>query len=118
MNIPIQLSARSRSESGGSKLALMGLCIVFLTAAIAKQLPAQAAEASASVSLADLNLATEKGMQTARERLHETAQRLCRKLIDPWGLAAHDDYVHCVDEATTAAVGKIQGLVRVANAAH
>jgi UrcA family protein len=118
MNIPSQLSARSQGEAGGSKLALLGLCIVFLTAAIAKQLPAQAAEASASVSLADLNLGTEKGMQAARERVEKTAQRLCLKLIDPWGLSAHADYVRCVDEATTAAVGKIPGLMRVANAAH
>jgi UrcA family protein len=116
MNISNRLSARSRSESGNSKLALMGICIVFLTAAIAKQLPAQAADASASVSLADLNLSTEKGMQTARDRLHETALRLCGKVIDPWSLSAHDDYVRCVDDATTAALGNIQGLVRVANA--
>jgi UrcA family protein len=118
MNISNRLSVRSQSESGRSKLALMGLCIVFLTAAIAKQLPAQAADASATVSLSGLNLSTEKGMQTARDRLHETAVRLCGKVVNPWGLSAHDDYIRCVDDATTAAVTQIQGLVRVANAAR
>jgi UrcA family protein len=119
MNTSNRLSAHSGSESGHSKLALMGLCILLLTAAIAKQLPAQAADASATVSLAGLDLSTAKGMQTARDRLHETAVRLCRKAVDPWSLSAHDDFVHCVDDATIAAVGQIQqGLVRVANAAR
>jgi UrcA family protein len=118
MNTSNRFSARSQSESGHSKLALMGLCIVFLTAAIAKQLPAQAADASATVSLAGLDLSTEKGMQTARERLHGTAVKLCGKMINPWSLSAHDDYVRCVDDATIAAMGQIQGLVRVANAAR
>jgi len=117
MNISNRLPVRAPSESG-SKLVLMGLCIIFLTAAIAKQLPAQAAEASAAVSLADLNLSTEKGMQAARDRIRDTARKLCGKVVDPWGLAHHDDYVRCVSEATTAAVGKIEGLVLVANAAH
>jgi UrcA family protein len=118
MNTSNRLSAHPGTESGHGKLALVGLFIVLLTGVIAKQLPAQAADASATVSLAGLDLSTEKGMQTARDRLHETAVQLCRKAVDPWSLSAHDDYVHCVDDTTTAAVGKIQGLVRVANAAH
>jgi len=107
-----------RREHSGSKLLLMGVCIGFLTVAIVKQLPAQAADASVTVSLADLDLSTDKGMQTARERLHLTARRLCGKLINPWGLSPHDDLVRCVDDTTAAALGKIQGLVLVANAAH
>jgi UrcA family protein len=107
-----------RREHSGSKLLLMGACIVFLTAAIVKQLPAQAADASATISLADLDLSTAKGMQTARERLHLAARRLCGKVVNPWGLAPHEDLVRCVDDTTAAALGKIQGPVLVANAAH
>jgi UrcA family protein len=118
MNTSNRLSARSGSESGHGKLALMGLCIVLLTAAIAKQSSAQAADASATISLVGLDLSTEKGMQTARDRLHKAAVQLCLKVGDPWSLSAHDDYVHCVDDATTAAVMQIQGLTRVANAAR
>jgi UrcA family protein len=118
MNVSNQLPAHARYESNRSKLALMCACVVLLTAAICKQLPAQAADASVKVSLADLDLSTDKGMQTARDRLHKTARRLCARIIDPWGLAPHADLVRCVDDATADAVGRIQGLTLVANAAH
>ena len=106
MNIREQLSRRSQYESGRGKLALIGLCITLMTAAIARQLPAQAADAIAIVSLADLDLSTEKGMQTARERLDETARHLCKQVIYPWALSHHAQYLRCVDDATTAALGR------------
>jgi UrcA family protein len=118
MNVANQIPAPTRYESHRSRLALMCACVVLLTAAICKQLPAQAADASVQVSLADLDLSTDKGMQAARDRLHKTARRLCAKIIDPWGLAPHADMVRCIDESTAAAVGKIQSLILVANAAH
>ena len=116
MSISNPILDHTRVESSRSKLALMGLCIAILTSAIAKQLPARAADASVTVSLADLNLSTDEGMKKARERLHQTARRLCEEVVDPWELAAHWDFVRCIDETTDAAVGKIHGLVRMANA--
>jgi UrcA family protein len=116
MNISHQLLDGTRRDSGWSKLVLMGVCSVFLTAAVFKHLPAQAADASATVSLAGLDLATDQGMQAARERLDHTARRLCAKIVNPWALSHHEDYLRCIDETTAEALGKVRGLVLVANA--
>jgi UrcA family protein len=116
MNVHNKPLVRTASETGVSKLAWMSLCMVFLTAAIAKQLPAQAADASAIVSLADLDLSTEKGMQTARERLDATARHLCKQVIDPWALSHHAQYLRCVDDATSAALGQLHAQALVARA--
>jgi UrcA family protein len=116
MNIPEKTLERPQYDFGYSKLVLAGLCIVFMTAAIAKQLPARAADAVALVSLADIDLSTNKGMQTARDRIDETARRLCKKVIDPWTLSHHSQYLRCVDDATTAALGQIANQVLVAKA--
>jgi len=48
MNVPDPRADRFRSDAGYIKLALLGLCIVCLTAAISQRLPAQAAGAKAS----------------------------------------------------------------------
>jgi UrcA family protein len=116
MKISNRISNLSHNDSPRGRLALMTLCTVLVGAAIAKQLPAQAAEPSAAVSLSDLDLSSEKGMQEARKRVHQTAQRLCGKVVDPWALSHHEDYVRCVDEATTAAVVQLHGLMLAANA--
>jgi UrcA family protein len=118
MNVPQRLPDRSQCDSAYSKLALMALCAVFMIAAIGKQLPARAADetASAKVSLADLDLSTDKGMQAARDRLHRAARRLCAKVLDPWAISHQPDFVACVDAATAAAVARVQGPVLVANA--
>jgi UrcA family protein len=116
MNVHKKPLVRTASDSGLGKLALLSLCMVLLTAAIASQGPAQAAEAVAQVSIADLDLSTDQGMQTARDRVNETARRLCRKLIDPWALSHHTQYVRCVDEATTAAFGQLHSQALVASA--
>jgi len=116
MTIPAKPLNLSQSDSGVSKLGLLGLCIVIMTAAIGKQLPAQAADAVATVSIADLDLSTDKGMQTARDRVNETARRLCKKVIDPWALSHHSQYVRCVGDATSAALEQIRGQALVASA--
>jgi UrcA family protein len=116
MNTREQLAQRSQYDSGRGKLALLGLCITLMTAAIAKQLPAQAAEPSATVSLVGLDLSTEQGLKTARDRLLVAARQLCGKVVDPWSVSHHPDYVNCVDSATADAMGQIQNSIRVAAA--
>jgi len=117
MNIQEKIPDPSRYDSGYSKLAMAVLGVILLTAALGKQLPANAADkVSATVSVADLDLSTDKGMQAARDRLHATARRLCEKVVDPSSLSHHSDYVHCVDEATTAAVAQLTGPLLAANA--
>ena len=117
MNIQEKIPDPSRYESGYSKLAMAVLGVILVTAALAKQMPANAADkATATVSVADLDLSTDKGMQAARDRLYATARRLCQKVVDPSSLSIHSDYAHCVDEATTAAVAQLTGPVLAANA--
>ena len=116
MNVPEQLPDRSPCDSARPKLAWMTLCALFMIAAIGKELPASAADKSATVSLADLDLSTEQGMQAAHDRIHQTAQRLCQYVVNPWSLSHHTDYVRCVSDAVTAAVGQMQGRLLVANA--
>jgi UrcA family protein len=116
MNIPVKIPDRSQYDSPYGKLALMALCSLLLIGAIAKQLPASAADKSAAVSLADLDLSTEKGMQAARDRLHQTARWLCQRVVNPWSLSHQSDYVRCVNNATSAAVARLQEPQRVANA--
>lgn len=117
MNIQEKISDPSRYESGYTKLAMAVLSVILVTAALGKQLAANAADkATATVSVADLDLSTDKGMQAARDRLNATARRLCEKVVDPASLSIYSDYVHCVDEATTAAVAQLTGPVLAANA--
>ena len=116
MNVPEQIPDRSQCDSARRKLAMTAVCALFMIAVIGKQLPAYAADKSEAVSLADLDLSTEKGMQAARDRIHQTARRLCQRVVNPWSLSHQTDYVRCVNDATSAAVGKLQGLVLVANA--
>jgi UrcA family protein len=120
MNISKQHSISSKCDSGYRKLAAMGLCTIFVTVAIAKQLPAHAAEANAAatVSLAGLDLSTDTGRQAARDRVFKTAQRLCERVVNPWSMSAHQDYLHCVDASVADAIEKMQTLVLVANANH
>jgi len=117
MNFVEKVPDRSQCDSAYSKLALMALCSVFMIAAIGKQLPANAADKKSQVvSVADLDLSTEEGMKAARERLHQTARKLCGQVVDPWSLSHHPDYLQCVKDTTTAAVAKLQGPLMVANA--
>ena len=108
MNVPRKPLNRPYSGSTYTKLALMAGVSLALMAAIGKQLPAGAAEKSTVVSIADLDLSTEKGMEAARERVHEAARQLCKKVVDPWSLSHHPDYVQCVDETTADAVTQLQ----------
>jgi UrcA family protein len=111
MNVPRNTLNRPYSGSAYSKLALMAGVSLALMAAIGKQLPASAADKSTVVLIADLDLSTEKGMETARERVHEAARKLCNKVVDPWSLSHQPDYVQCVDDATVNAVTQLQAAV-------
>ena len=116
MNVPHKALNRPYSGSAYTKLALMAVVSLALMAGIGSQFPASAAEKSTVVSISDLDLSTEKGMQSARERVHETARQLCKKVVDPWSLSHQPDYVQCVDETTADAVTQLQGRQLVANA--
>jgi UrcA family protein len=70
---------------------------------------------TAVVSVADLDLATEAGMQAARERRHATARRLCRHVVDPWAVSHQPDYVACVDATLASALAQLPSPAVAAN---
>ncbi|HME41190.1 MAG TPA: UrcA family protein [Steroidobacteraceae bacterium] len=117
MNVQEKIPHRSNLDSDFGTLALLGLCGLLLSVAIGTSMPAEAAtEKSATVRIADLDLSTDKGMQAARDRIHDTARKLCNQLINPWSISHEPDFVQCVNEATTGAVAQLHGPIQVANA--
>ena len=70
---------------------------------------------TAVVSVADLDLTTEAGMQVARKRLHATARSLCGRVVDPWTLSHQPDYVACVDATLASALAQLPAPAVAAN---
>jgi UrcA family protein len=62
------------------------------------------------VPLADLDLSTLEGRRAARERLHETARRLCSQLVDIQDLSHQPNFVACVDDALNDALRQVAAL--------
>jgi len=58
-----------------------------------------------AVSIADLDLSSAQGVLIARERVHNTARRLCSQLNSSQGPASY--YSHCVNDATVGALPQI-----------
>ena len=58
-----------------------------------------------AVSIADLDLMSPQGVIIARERIHNTARRLCGQLNSSHGPASY--YSQCVNDATTGALRQI-----------
>jgi UrcA family protein len=107
-------SASGRSRLGYRKAILLWLGTLFLIAALCVQLPVRAADKSANVSLQDLDVSTTAGLQTARDRLHQTARWLCGRVVDPWSVSRQPDFVRCVDEATAGALAQLQSKLLAA----
>jgi UrcA family protein len=91
----------------------------FAVAAVALQLPSNAAEQwtstkassakSTSVSVADLDLSTNAGIQAARERLHRAARKLCDEVLEPSSISHQPDFVRCVDQTMADATAQLEG---------
>jgi UrcA family protein len=91
----------------------------FAVAAVALQLPANAAEQctstkassakSTSISVADLDLSTSAGVQAARARLHQAARKLCDEVLEPSSVSHQPDFVRCVDQAMAEATAQLEG---------
>jgi len=77
--------------------------------------PDRASAGTAVVSMADLDLTTEAGMRAARERLHATAKRLCRRVVDPWAISHQQDFVACVDTTLASALRQLPSPAVAAN---
>jgi UrcA family protein len=70
---------------------------------------------AASVSLADLDLSTLEGADTARQRLEATARRLCGELARRRDLSYPPSYAACVRETLSRALVQADALAAARN---
>ena len=68
---------------------------------------------SARVSFGDLNLSTPQGVEAARERIHQTARRLCTKVADRNDRSRRENFISCVQSAMAGAVPRLEALARL-----
>lgn len=101
MNFIAKAPDSSRCEASYSELALMAICAICITAAINKQLAAQASDSIAVVSLDRVDFRSNKGPQMPR--------RLREKAVNRPGHSFQADCVRCIDDAAVAAAGQLQG---------
>jgi UrcA family protein len=89
---------------------MMASCVFGPLTALAQQPAPTAPESrSTNVSLAGLDLSTPEGMSAARERLRNTADRLCSQVVDELDMSHHANFIKCVDAAVTSALNQLTG---------
>ena len=69
---------------------------------------------SAVVSLADLDLTTAAGIESARQRLHDKAVTLCSRFYDERRVDAWANFTACTHEALAAAMRRVEATARLA----
>jgi len=115
MNTATNLLRRSSLEITVRKAALIAFCAIAPVAAMADpNAAATPLTRTVSVSIADLDLSTAEGVRTARDRLHETARRLCSQVADSQDVSHQANFVSCVDETLASAVQKLTSPVHAA----
>jgi UrcA family protein len=62
---------------------------------------------SAKVSIAGVDLSTPQGTSAARERIRQTARKLCAQVADELDLSHHANYVACVEESVAKAMQRV-----------
>jgi UrcA family protein len=70
------------------------------------------------VSFADLDLSTPAGVETARERLRNTARMLCRQLRDIDDRSRRENFISCVELAMAGSVPRLEALARLSATSH
>jgi len=85
------------------------LALIPVTAKAADLLPdGVLASLSKKISLGDLDLTTDQGLQIASERIHQTARRLCTQVQDSRDLAHRSAVVRCIDRAVASASSELR----------
>jgi UrcA family protein len=67
------------------------------------------------VSVSDLDLSTAAGQESARERLHQMARRLCTEVEDLDDLSHHSNFIKCVATATAGMQPHLEAMIRRAS---
>jgi len=94
---------------------LAAICSIGTLAAVAGAAPSSTPVVhSTSVSLSDLDLSTTDGRRMARDRLHETARRLCSQVAASQDLSHQANFVACVDATLANALRQLDTPTREA----
>jgi UrcA family protein len=86
---------------------LLALCVIGSGDALAGSEVDASVTRSSKVSIAGLNLSTPQGARAARERLRQTARKLCGQVADELDLSHHENYVACVDKSVARAMQQV-----------
>jgi UrcA family protein len=87
---------------------LLALCVIGSADALAGAEVDASVARSSKVSIAGLDLSTPQGARIARERLRQTARKLCAQVADELDLSHHANYLACVDDTVAAALKQVQ----------
>jgi UrcA family protein len=87
--------------------ALLALCVIGSADALAGSQVDASVTRSAKVSIAGLDLSTPQGALAARERIRQTARKLCAQLADELDLSHQANYVACVDASVAMAMQQV-----------
>jgi UrcA family protein len=95
----------------GKNLILVVAMVAFVGLNAVAVADGNAGEARAKkVSLADIELSTIEGQRAARERLRQTARRLCSQVADELDLSHQTNYLACIDTAMTKVESRLQAM--------
>jgi UrcA family protein len=95
---------------------LLALCVIGSADALAGSAVDPSVMRSAKVSITGLDLSTPEGARAARERIRQTARKLCAQVADELDLSLHANYVACVDESVAKAMQQVPPSSIVAGA--
>jgi UrcA family protein len=105
--------ARVRPRGAVRTAGLIALLAMTPVLVMAETPPVPAPDSrTVRVSLADLDLSTPEGARAARDRLHNTARRLCSQfqLVHTQDLSHQPNFVACVDQALADALRQVDAL--------
>jgi UrcA family protein len=95
---------------------LLALCVMGSADALAGSEVDASVTRSAKVSITRLDLSTPQGARAARERLRQTARKLCAQVADELDLSRHANFLACVDESVAKAMQQVAPSSIVAGA--
>jgi UrcA family protein len=116
MKTATQLAFPSGLKSIIGSTTIVVLCIAGSMDAWAGSETDASVARSAKVSIAGLDPSTPEGARAVRERLRQTARKLCAQVADELDLSHHANYVACVDESVAKAMQQIAPSSIVAGA--
>ena len=116
MKTATQLAFSSCLKSIIGTTTLLALCVIGSADALAGGEVDASVARSAKASIKGLDLSTPEGARAARERLRQTARKLCAQVADELDLSHHANYLACVDQSVAKAMQLIAPPSTVAGA--